>query len=267
MNMYLHELKSLRKAAVIWSCSMIALAALFLSIYPSMARDAAEFKTMLGSYPASIRAMLGINLDYITSILGFYSMIFSFISLCGAIQAMNFGVSILSKESRERTADFLLVKPVSRSSIVSAKLLAAFTMILATDIVFYTASAVIANAVRTSDYSHKLFFMINLVLLFIQLIFLAVGMVISVFFNKLKNVLPLSLGVVFGFYMVGALIATGTKDEAARYASPFKYFDIPYIIDNAAYEVQYLIISGIIIAAAVAASYVIYNRKDIHAVN
>ncbi|WP_242851216.1 hypothetical protein [Clostridium sp. DMHC 10] len=39
------------------------------------------FKKLLSNYPASIRVMLGINIDYITSILGFYSMIFSFIVL------------------------------------------------------------------------------------------------------------------------------------------------------------------------------------------
>lgn len=267
MNMYLHELKSLRKSAVIWTCVLISLAALYLSIYPGMTKDAADFKKLLGSYPAPVRAMLGINLDYITSILGFYSMIFSFITLCGAIQAMNLGVSILSKESRERTADFLLVKPVSRSAIVSAKLLAAFTTILATDIVFCAVSSVIANSVKTADFSVKLFFMINLTLFFIQLIFLAVGVVVSVFFNKLKSVLPISLGVVFGSYMIGALIATGKNDDAIRFISPFKYFDTTYIIKNAGYEVSYLIIGAVIVVAAVVISYVIYNKKDIHAVS
>src|SRR5665647_1887909 len=102
MNMYLHELKSLRKSAIIWLCAMIALAALYFSIYPGIAADAENFKKLLSGYPESVRAMLGISLEGITSILGFYSMVFSFITLCGAIQAMNVGVSILSKETRER---------------------------------------------------------------------------------------------------------------------------------------------------------------------
>jgi ABC-2 type transport system permease protein len=266
MNMYLHELRALRKSTGIWACALIALAALFLAIYPSMAGDAADFKKLLGGYPASVRAMLGINLDYITSILGFYSMVFAFITLCGAIQAMHFGASILSKESRERTADFLLVKPVSRSSIVTAKLLAACTMILATDIVFFAVTSMIAGTVATAAYSKNLFFLINLTLLFLQLIFLAIGLILSVFFIKLKNVLPLSLGVVFGFYMIGALAAAGSEGGAARYISPFKYFDSIYIMENAGYELQYMIAGAIITAVAVAVSYRVYIRKDIHAV-
>jgi ABC-2 type transport system permease protein len=246
---------------------MIALACVFLSIYPSMASDAADFKQLLANYSPTVRAMLGINLDYITSILGFYSMIFSFIILCGAVQAMNLGVSILSKESRERTADFLLVKPVSRANIVNAKLLAAFTVILVTDILFCSISPIIANLVKTDDYSNKLFFMVNLTLFFVQLIFLAIGVFISVFFNKLRSVLPISLGVVFGLYMIGALFAAGKNEEVGRIFSPFRYFDITYIIKNSRYELPYLILGAAIVIVSVAASYVIYCRKDIHAVS
>ncbi len=260
MNMFLHELKSMRKTAAIWTISLIALSALFLCIYPSVAADAEEFKKLLANYPPAIRSMLGINIDNIASLLGFYSMVFSFITLCGAIQGMNLGISILSRESRERTADFLLVKPVSRKSIVSAKLLAALTTIVATNIVFYAATLLIANAVKTGDYSNKLFFMINLTLFFLQIIFMAIGLVVSVFFKKLKSVLPISLGVVFGFYMVGALIPK-------RYISPFKYFDITYIINNAGYEASYLVTAAVIVVAAIITSYIIYIRKDIHAVS
>lgn len=267
MNMFLHELKSLHKSAVIWACAMAALAAIFLSIYPSMTKDAADFKQLLGGYPEPLRAMLGINLDYITSMLGFYSMIFTFIVLCGAMQAMNLGVSILSKESRERTADFLLVKPVSRSAVISTKLLAAFAIILATNVVFFGISSILADTVKTADFSGKLFFMINLTLFFIQIIFLALGVAISVFFNKIKNVLPISLGVVFGLYMTGALTVTGNNDDGARLFFPFKYFDITYIIKNASYEATYLIAGAVVVIAAVALSYAVYTRKDIHAVS
>lgn len=267
MNIYLHELKALRKSVIIWVCALVAMDVMFLSIYPSMAKDAADFKKLLMGYPAPVRSMLGINLDYITSILGFYSMIFSFIVLCGAIQAMNMGLSILSKESRERTADFLLVKPVSRSVIVTSKLLAASTAIIITNIVYCAASFIIANIVKTVNYNIKLLIMINLTLFFIQLIFLAIGVLISVFFNKLKSVLPISLGVVFGLYMIGALVSAGKNNEAARFTSPFKYFDITYIIKNARYENSYIFMSAVIVVAAIAISYVIYIKKDIHAVS
>lgn len=267
MNMYLFELKSLRKQTIIWTCAMIGLAALYLSIFPSIAKDTDEFKNLLGNYPPAVRAMLGINLDTIASLTGFYSMVFSFILLCGGIQAMNLGVSILSKESRERTADFLLVKPVSRSAIIGAKLIAGFTMILGTNIVFGIVATVLADIFKTGDYDHKIFFLVNLTLLFIQLIFAALGLAVSVFFKKIKNILPISLGFVFGFYFIGALLAVGEDQDKLRFISPFKYFDINYITKNEGYDMLYLILSAVIIIVSIATVYLIYNKKDIHAVN
>lgn len=267
MNIFLYELKSLRKSMLLWTLSILALAALYLSIFPSMAKDAEEFKLLLASYPPAIRAMLGINLDYITSLLGFYSMIFTFIILCGAIQAMNLGVSILSKESRERTVDFLLVKPVSRSVIVSAKLLAAVVTLVITNIIFLSLSTLLVTLEDSQNFSLKLFILINLTMFFVQLIFIAIGMLVSLFFKKIKNVLPISLGVVFGFYLIGTLLVTDPSNKAERILSPFKYFDITYIINNGRYEPFYLIVSAVIIAAAITCSYILYNRKDIHAVS
>lgn len=266
MNMYFHELRSLRKSTIIWTCALIALAGLYFSIYSSIAADAASFQQLLSNYPAPVRAALGISLDTIASLLSFYAMIFSFITLCGAIQAMILGTSILSKEVRERTADFLLVKPVSRSAIISAKLLAAVTMLIVTNVFYYAAAFIFASLVKTAAYNIKLFFLINLTLFFIQLIFLALGMLLSVFFIRLKSVLPISLGVVFGFYIIGALIATG-KNEAERLISPFKYFDITYIMNYAGFESRYLIAGAAIVIISIVASYIIYAKKDIHALS
>lgn len=266
MNIYLHELKSLRKTTIVWTCALIALAGIYFAVYPGIVSDAADFKTLLSAYPASVRAALGISLDSITSLLGFYSMVFNFITLAGAIQAMNLGVSILSKETRERTADFLLVKPVSRSTIVSSKLLAAITMLLATDVLYYAAVFIFASMVKTTDYSNKLFFMVNTTLLFVQLIFLSIGVVTSVLIPKLKSVLSVSLGIVFGFFFIGALIATGHND-GTRFLSPFKYFDLSYILKNSAYETPYLIAGAVILLAAIVATYIIYTKRDIHAVS
>jgi ABC-2 type transport system permease protein len=179
---------------------------------------------------------------------------------------MNLGLSILSKEARERTADFLLVKPVSRSAIISAKLMAAFTAIVATNIVFNTLTLLMASLTNT-DFSVIKFLMINLSMFFIQIIFVAIGMVISVFFKKMKTVLPISLGIVFGFYFIGAFLVTDSGNKVERILSPFKYFDVIYIINNASYEVFYLIVGVAVVVVYIVASYIIYNKKDIHAVS
>ncbi|WP_413305036.1 ABC transporter permease subunit [Bacillus sp. 1P10SD] len=265
MNIFFHELKAYRKSTIIWSVSLILVTLMFMSMFPAFARDAEEFKKLLEGYPEGVRKAIGLNLENLFSILGFYCYALSFITLCGAIQAMNLGTSIVSKEAREKTADFLLTKPVTRTMIVTAKLLAAFSSLVITNIVYITAAAIIASQVKTEDFSLKLLILLSLTVFFIQLIFLALGIILSVVVPKIKSVLTVSLSTVFAFYFLGMLSAT-SGEEGKRYLSPFKYFDTAYILKHSAYETSFMITGLMVIVVATCASYFVYTKKDIHAV-
>ena len=172
MNMFLHELKAYRKSTIIWTCSLIALVVLFLSMYPAFSKEVEAFKKLMEGFPEPVRKALGLSVDSMSSILGFYSYIFLYITLCGAIQAMNLGTSIVSKEVREKTADFLLTKPVTRTKIMTSKLLAALTCLVITNVAYLVVASIMASIVKTEDYSYKIFFMLSITLFFVQLMFL-----------------------------------------------------------------------------------------------
>ncbi|MCL6605412.1 MAG: ABC transporter permease [Paenibacillus sp.] len=265
MNIFLHEMKAYRKSTIIWLVSLTAIMAMFMSMFPSFSKDAEQMTTMLEGYPEAIRKALSLDLENFFTILGFYSYALSFIVLAGAIQAMNIGVSIVSKEVRDKTADFLLTKPVTRTAIVTAKLLAAFVSLLLTNIVYGTVALLVASQVQVDDFSTKVFLLLNLTLLIVQVMFLALGILISVMASKIKSVLTVSLVTVFTFFFIGTL--GGIADEQTiRYFSPFKYVDTAYIMKHSGYEVSYLWVGAVLILGAIAASYVVYAKKDIHAV-
>jgi ABC-2 type transport system permease protein len=265
MNMFLHELKAYRKSTIIWTCSLIALIIFFLAMFPAFSKEAEAFKKVMEGFPEPVRKAFGLTVDSLSSVLGFYAYTFLYITLCGAIQAMNLGTSIISKEVREKTADFLLTKPVTRTQIMTSKLLAALTSLIITNIAYLTVASIMASIVKTTDYSYKIFFMLSLTLFFVQLIFVALGVVISVIVPKIKSVLPISLGTVFGFFIIGMLSST-VGDNAMRYITPFKYFDTNYIIKNSSYEVSFIIVETVFIIVAIVASYYVYSKKDVHAV-
>ncbi|WP_326160877.1 ABC transporter permease subunit [Neobacillus niacini] len=265
MNILLHELRAYRKSTIIWTISLIMVAALFMSFYPSFTKDTEEFRKLLEGYPAALREAFGINLDNFFSILGFYCYGLSFVTLCGAIQAMNLGTGIISKEVREKTADFLLTKPVTRAAILTNKLLAAFISIIVTNIFYITAAILLAYQVATENFDVGIFLLLSLTVLFIQLIFLGLGIIVSVIFQKIKSVLTVSLATVFAFYFLGMFSST-SGDEAKRYLSPFKYFDTAYIMEHSNYETPFLITSALFIILAIGISYFIYGKKDIHTV-
>lgn len=262
--MFIHELKAYRNSTMIWAFSLVALLVLFMSMFPSISKDIVEFKQVLEGFPVQVRKAMGLEIASLGTVLGFYSYVFLYLTLCGAIQGMNIGTSIVSKEVREKTADFLLTKPVSRSNILTAKLMAALAALVITNVIYLVAASIVLNYVKIESYSMKIFLLISFTLFFIQLIFLALGMLISVVIPKIKSALTVSLGVVFSFFIIGLLVAT-TGDGAKRYISPFKYFDTAYIIKNASYELSFLFVGIGIVGVSLVASYIIYTKKDVQA--
>lgn len=265
MNIFLHEIRAYRKSTIIWTVSLITLVLFFMSLFPSFSKDAEQVNELLKTLPEALRKAVGIEIGSFTSILGFYSYIFMYIALCGAIQAMMVGASILSKEVRERTVDFLLTKPVSRTTIIVSKLSAAFVSIAITSLSFILCAYFIASYVKTENFNEQAFFLLSLTLFFVQVMFLAIGVIASMLLPKLKSVLSLSLGVVFAFFFIGMFGST-VGEASVRYITPFKYFDSMYIIKNGQYEWTYLIVGFLWIAVALVASFFIYTKRDMNAV-
>ena len=264
MNIFLHELKAYRKSMIIWACSMAALAALYIFIFTGLASDIEAFKDVLKSLPEVVRKLLSLYVESISTLEGFYSFAFVYIVLCGAIQAMNLGVSIVSKEVREKTADFLLTKPVSRKRILTSKLLAVLASLIITNII-YLAIIVPLTLTAKSQFNMGVFLMITATLFFVQLMFAALGVLVSVTAHKIRSVISISLSTVFGFFII-SMLGSVIGEKAIRYLSPFKYFDLAYIVQNAAYETRFIVIDIAFVIAVTATSYLIYMKKDIHAV-
>lgn len=262
MNMFLYELKSYSKFTIIWTITLVLLITFFLSMYPSFMKETEEYKKLLESYPESILEALSINLDHFFSILGFYSYLFLYVLLCGSIQAMYLGTSIISKEEREKTVDFLFAKPVPRTKIMTAKLLAALVSLLITNILYLIGAFLMVSQVSSEEFSKQIFILISLSLFFIQLIFLSIGFLIAVIM-KIKSVLTVSLTTVFSFFVI-SMLASITKEEVFRYFSPFQYFETSYIIENSSYELPNMILAIVIVIAAIVISFIIYRKKDIH---
>ncbi|HUC96679.1 MAG TPA: ABC transporter permease subunit, partial [Candidatus Saccharimonadales bacterium] len=140
MNVYFQELKFYRRTTIIWMIAIAIGIFGYLSLFTAFTHDVATTKKILEGFPPVVRAALGIRIDLFFTIFGFFGYMLTYLWLVGAIQAMNIGTGILSKEISGKTADFLLSKPVTRFKILTSKLLAALTIIIMTNIVFALAA-------------------------------------------------------------------------------------------------------------------------------
>lgn len=264
MNVFLHELKEYRKSIFIWACSMTLLSVLYIMLFKGFGSEIESFKEFLSNMPDAIIKAFNILIDSISTLEGFYSFVFSFVVLCGAIQAMNLGTDILSKEIRDKTADFLMTKPISRICIMKSKIAAVFTALIITNIIYLGLTISVAVAI-VDTFNLKVFVLISITMFFVQLMFAALGILVSVLARKIKSVISVSLSTVFGLYILGSL-GSIIGEEKVRYLSPFRYFDPVYIIEHAAYEWSFVVVGLIFIIGATVASYLIYLKKNIYSV-
>ncbi|HAZ06470.1 ABC transporter permease [Acetobacterium wieringae] len=262
MNILIQELRMGRKTLIIWCISLIGVLSLFMLLYPSIASQLEDFQRVFESFPIEFQQAFGVADLELASILSFYQFALMYVLLAGAIQAMNMGVSILSAEVREKTGDFLFVKPVSRNRVVAMKILAVLVQILITNAVVFTASLLMVTLLSDTAYNLKLFTLFTLSLLFIQIFFASLGLFVSVFLRRIRTVLPISMGVVFIFYIIHLLNET-LNDDKLGLVSPFDYFNLTEISMNMNYDSLYLLLWFVLVGLFTFLTFKLFARKDL----
>lgn len=264
MNIYLHEFKTNLRGVITWSISLILIILVFMSLFPGFANGVVTLNEMLSKFPKELLMAFGMfNVD-LSKVLGYFGFLFLFCQICLAIQAANYGFSLVSLEERELTADFLLAKPVSRTKILTSKLLSALSGLLITDIVVWIVSFVCINLFRGGrPYDVKTLVLLLVSIAIFQLFFLAVGLLISLLVKRVRSVTPFSMGLAFGMYMLNAF-GNMIGQDSLEVISPFKHFDPNYIVANAAYNLPLVLISVVVIVICIPASYVLYAKRNIH---
>ena len=265
MNVFLQECRMNRKTTLLWMLMLCSLGGLFMSFYPIINSDLKTFLELVKNFPPVMQSLTGmLGVDFSTP-LGYYTFAFTFAVLCGAIQAMNLGVGIVSKETRDKTADFLMTKPISRIGILNAKLSASVVLLALTSLVYSVVMNFVIIGLAKGDYDARKYILLSVTLFFVQIIFFSIGLIISVAAKKIRVVLPISLGIVFFFYALSAF-AVKSESDKLRFATPFQYFKSEYILKNGSYETAYLLTGLCITVVCVLASYLWFCRKDIHSV-
>jgi len=266
MNIYLHEFKTISRSVITWSIAIFLLILVYMSLFSSFASDAEALNEMMAEFPEEFLAAFGMNGVDMSTVLGFFGIIILFCQLCVAIQAANYGFSLVSVEERELTADFLLTKPIGRRTILTNKLLAALSGLTITNIVIWISSLAFISIFRDGrPYETRTLILLLLTIAFMQLFFLSVALVISLFKKRIRNVTPYSMGLVFGLYIISAFSGM-LGDAKLENITPFKHFEANYIVANEAFNVPLVLISVTLIIISVVGSYILYSRRNIHSV-
>lgn len=263
MNIYKHEFKMNLKSVITWSVAIAALIFIFVSLFSSFAEDAELLNEALSNFPEELLLAFGMTGIDLSTILGFFSLAFLFTQICLAIQAANYGFSLVSIEERELTADFLLAKPVGRTQILTSKLLAALSGLTITNIVVWISSFAFIHLFKGDrTYEPRNLILLLLSILVFQMFFLTVGLVISLLVKRVRSVTPYAMALAFGMYVLSAF-GSMLGESKLENITPFKHFEPQYIVQNAAYNLPLVSISVVVIVISLVGSYLLYSRRNI----
>lgn len=179
-----------------------------------------------------------------------------------ASHAALLGADIISKEEKEKTSEFLFVKPVSRAKIITSKLFASLLLILILNIVTWVSSVAFCSQYGNIN---KEITTLMIGMFFIQLMFLSIGMLISAIMKNSKSAKAtnVSTAVLLTLYVTAKFIDMTDKINFLKYLNPFKYFDAQDLIYNGI-DYVFVIFATIIIILSISLTYLLYNKKDLN---
>jgi ABC-2 type transport system permease protein len=266
-TIFRYEFRSHLRSLLTWSLAVTLILLFFFSIFPSFADQAALMNQMLQKFPPAMLKAFGLTQVDLSTVLGFYSFVVLFVQICLAVQASNYGFGLVSIEESELTADFLLSKPVSRVKVLTSKLLAAFACLGITSLVVSVSSILVIALFKGSRSFDAGTLLLILASLFIfQCFYLGVGLFISLLLKRIRSVTPFALGLAFGTYILAAF-SDVFSEVSLELITPFKHLNPSYIVQNGAMNAPLVLLDLAVSLLAIAISFWLYNRRDIHAVS
>ncbi len=262
MNIFLRELKANRKALILWCACMVVGVLSGMAKYTAYSSGGANNR-VFDELPSSIKALLGMGDLDVTTIGGFFALLFLYLSILIAFHAALLGSGILAKEERDKTAEFLIVKPVSRSAVLTAKLLAALVNVVVLNAVTLISSVFMVRAYSGGKDITGEIVLFFVSLLFVQLIFLALGVWIAASMKSPKGSGSVAAGIVLGAYIVAEITSVDDRLDALNVLSPFKYFSYDRIVAGNGLDPGVAALSFLLAAAFTALAYLCYRKRDL----
>ena len=260
MTLIRHELKQGWKALLIWTLSIGSFIIICLFMYPEMKGQMESVSSIFSSMGAFSSAFGLDTLDF-GSLKGFYGIeCGNILGIGGALFAALIGIGALANEEKNGTAEFLLTHPLSRSGIVTAKLVSVLIQVLILNVSVWLMAvgsiAAIGEPVPWKEVTllHTAYFLLQ-----VELACICFG--ISAFLWK--GGIGIGLGLAIALYFINIIANLTSKADVLKYITPFGYADGSEIFNKGALDACKLLVGLVFTLAGTALAYWKYNQKDI----
>ena len=261
MTILRHELRQGRIAFIIWTGVICAMLALAVFLYPEMKDQMGDMNEMLSSMGAMTSAFGMDQLDF-GSYIGYYALeCGNLLGLGGALYAAITAGAILSSEEKNRTAEFLLTHPISRTRVVAEKLAAIVVLVIGMDLAIFGVS-ILSTVLIGEKIMLAEMLLLHTAFLIMHLEIGCISFGISAFLRR--GGVGIALGTTVLLYAIGLLSNITDSVKFLGYVSPFGYCEGADIVKDVKLDGVRIAIGCGIAAVAVLSAFLRYRKKDIH---
>lgn len=265
VNVFMRELKALRKSLVIWCLGIFAMVAGGMSKYGATENSGQSINELMASMPKAMQAIMGTGSLDLTTVSGYYGILFLYLIVMTTIHAVMLGANIISKEERDKTAEFLLVKPISRKQVILSKWMASLVAIIVLNSVTFLISHFMVDYYNKTDESYLIEIAKLMGGMFIlQLLFLSLGTSIAASIEYPKRAASISTAVLLITFFLSMAIDLNENLEILTVFTPFKYYEAKDIIGGTGYDVLYITVSVLLVVAMTIYTFIAYEKRDLH---
>lgn len=261
MTIVKHELRQGKAAFLIWTAAVTFLLMICIFIFPEI-RDDMDAVGELFASMGSFTVAFGMNRLNFGTLTGYYAVeCGNILGLGGAFFASLAGVSILSKEEKDKTAEFLLTHPVSRVRVVTEKLAALLIQITAMNLIIL-AFSLLSMRMIGEDISWKEILLLHGAYYLLQLELAGICFGISAFLYRGSAGIGIGLAAVMYFLN----LISNMTDHAGflKYITPFGYCDGADLLAGGGLNAGYAAVGILLACIGAASAYWRYRKKDIH---
>lgn len=256
-----YEMNRGKTALIIWTAAIGFLLLVSMLLFPEMSKQAEMIDEVYSSMGAMTEAF-GMDRVNMSDALGFYGIeCGNVLGIGGAFFAALLGIVSLAGEEKNKTAEFLLTHPVSRTKIVSQKLLSVVLQVCILSVVIMAIS-IAAFAVIGEEIAWKEFLLLHAAYLLMMLEIACICFGISAFLRQ--GGAGIGIGIAAMLYFMNIIANISDKAEFLKYITPFGYTETADIILEGRIQTGMLSLGLVYSAVMIAAAFIKYNQKDIY---
>ena len=260
MTLVKHELKQGKMSLIVWAASIIFLMVICVLLFPEMKGEMDSVGDMFASM-GSFTQTFGMDRISFGSLLGFYAVeCGNILGLGGAFFAAFYAVTMIAKEEKDHTAEFLLTHPVSRVRVITEKLAAVMLQITLLNLTVLAASLV-SIACIGEEIPWKELLLLHLAYYILQVELSGICFGVSAFLRR--GSIGIGLGIATMMYFLN-LISNITKEaEFLKYFTPFAYAEGTDIVTDVSLDGGLVALGLACGVLGIAVAYWKYCKKDI----